>query len=94
MPCKGIAVVTTSLNIHLMVFGGFGTSLGFIHILNYFILGHKAAAPGGCHCPHCLIHKAFHRENYLQATHGGVSLARLFLIGSDCDCFEKNQLGH
>ena len=80
MPCKEKAVVTTSLNIYLMVFGGFGTSLGFIHIPNYFILGHKTAAPGGCHCPHCLIHKAFHREKYLQATHGGVSLALLFLI--------------
>lgn len=48
----------------LIVFGGLGSSLPFIHILNYFILKLKATTPGGCRCPQS--DKALHYENYFQ----------------------------
>lgn len=52
MPPTEITIVTLQLNICLMVFGSFGSILSFIHILNYFMLKHKAITRGG----HCSLH--------------------------------------
>lgn len=61
------ATVMLPLNICLMAFGGFGSSLSFIHILNYFMLKHKATTPRRPLFPSCpQSYRAFHDENYRQ----------------------------
>lgn len=68
MPPTEITIVTLQLNICLVVFGSFGSILSFIHILNYFMLKHKATTRGGhCSFPSCSQSCwALHYENYPQ----------------------------
>lgn len=76
----------------LMVFGGLGTSLPFIHILNYFILKLKATTPGGCRCPQS--DKALHYENYFQNDPWRILFCPPVSCMKTLWLFWYNQLGH